>query len=480
MQSIHRHALAAPLAALFLAAAPGAASPQDTREAATQADEPARLGVELAAIATDVELTFDELHELLAWRHGRSPTGQSALRELVQLRLLDHIAEARGVVVSQAELNRGWKEFDDQLKADGDEGGARAYLETHGVTPETFREYLRLGIIHERLTRLALGLDEDAPLTGEQQTMWLENEVRGRGLVEKPLPWTDGVVATCGDMQLTSAEFIEHLRDQLPTEDVTDACYQLLLEKRVRARLPDVSAAAIERGVDEEIDRRRKNAEADPKFRGVKYEQLLGAQGLSIESMQRDPSVRAAALAHLWIDRTHTDEDVRAAYAAERDIFDGRYGEAVQIYALLLKAALFKNDLNPRTFDEAEKQLFELRAGVDTVEEFAELAGQHSEDKVTREKKGLLGSITRGASNVPEPIRRAAFEVLDRAPGSVAGRLIGPLRLNGGCVLVCLGDRRPAPNWETMSRHVRRSLRQRFLDESLHKSSVATWLETKK
>jgi hypothetical protein len=431
------------LAALALSAAAAAAA--TAQPALQDAPDERTLGKELAAVGTGLELTFEELDELLIWRYGRSPEGQGVLREFNKLLLLDALAAQEGIQITQADLNKSWKEFDEQVRVSGAADGLEDYLTQEGVTPQVFREYLRLGLLHERLTRKALGIADDAPLSGEQQTMWLEDVVRSRGFVEMPHPWSDGIVATCGDLSITRDAFITHLRGQLPQEEIQDACYELLLEKSIRQRLPDVSDEALDRAVYEEIARRRKATEADPKFQGTKYEQLLGAQGLSIEALARDPSVRVASLAQIWIGRTYDDEDLREVYTAERSYFDGLFGEAVEVYAIMLKAALFKNDYNPRTFEEAMRELAALKPTARNLDEFKRLALRHSEDTATSEEGGPLGFVVRGSLKIPEPIRGAAFDALAKNKGTVKGTVLGPLRLSNSAVLICLGDRRPAP-----------------------------------
>ena len=46
-------------------------------------------------------------------------------------------------------------------------------------------------------------------------------------------------------------------------------------------------------------------------------------------------------------------------------------------------------------------------------------------------------------------------------------------------LLAQLSNRLPSPTWETMSQHVHRELRRRFLEESLSRDSVITYLDSK-
>ncbi len=106
--------------------------------------------------------------------------------------------------------------------------------------------------------------------------------------------------------------------------------------------------------------------------------------------------------------------------------------------------------------------------------------GAQTLDALTREQGGEMGWVTRGLASVPEAIRARAFRALTEAKGPVHGTILGPVRMQGACLLLCLGERRPAPSWETMSRNVHGELRRRFLDGVVPKSSVATWSDVQR
>lgn len=444
---------------------------------ATPASAPSeRLGDDLAAYAAGSELGFAELDEHLLVRFGMGQDGRTALRQLLELRVLEELALEHGIDLSDAAVNRRWAELDKEVRESGVADGLKEYMAQNEVDPQVFREHLRLALVQEVLTRRALGIPEGGPLTGEQQTMWLEGVIKGRGYSEEPPPWTDGVVARCGGVVLHSDELANQLRSVLPDDTLTESCYLLLLEKECRRRMPDVSDEALARAVETEIARRRETAKDNPEFQGVPYEELLGAQGLSIDAVRRDPAIRVAALAHLWVDRSHPADALQAAYESERAFFDGRFGEAVETRILLLNAARFKNDLNPRTFEEAEAELTKLREKIGGPEDFARLAREQSEDVQSRELGGNIGLVTRESPGIPTAIRKAVWSEVDEAGGDSAhGHVLGPLRIQGGCVLVCIGVLHRAPVWEDMAEHVHRELRRRFLEDTLPRGSVITW-----
>ena len=441
-----------------------------------------QLGLDFAARAGEREVRFEELDELLVWRHGRSPDGRAALRQLLELSVLQELGAQAGLSVSEEALQRRMGELDREIRASGVEGGLAEYLRDSEVDAATFRRYLELAILHEDLTRRALDRPAEEPVSGEEQTAWLESVLEARGYEELPHPWADGVVAKSGTLVLRREDLARHLRTAVPRAEVRDACYEILLEREARARMPDLADEALERAVEAELERRGAEARSDPRFQGAAYEQLLDAQGLSLEALRRDPALRAAALAHAWVDRTWDDDGLRRVYEDERELFDGVYGEALELYAIHKRAARYKNDLNPRTFEEAEAELVALKGEIARAGDFQRLAALHSEDPSTRPQGGRIGFVSRSTPTVPPPIRAAVFDEVDaeRARGTtdaVIGRVLGPIRVTGGVVLVSIAARRPAPAWEEMASYVHRELRRRFLEETLARESVVTWLD---
>jgi hypothetical protein len=394
-----------------------------------QAPDKPRLGVELAAIGPDCHLTFAELDDLLLARHGNSPLGQDTLGALAQLVVVEELAKSEGISASRADLNQRWRTLEEQIISSGTADSLADYLEQQGIKRKTFQRHLRLSVLHERLARKSLGLGPDDPLSGEQQTHWLNGIVDSLEQKKGEYPWSDGTVLTIG---------------------------------------PHVSA---------EIARRRKAVEANSTFQGVAYEQLLKAQGLSLATVRRDPAIRAAAMAHLFVDRTHGDAELRAVYEEERNLFDSLHGEGHAISVLVLSAARFANELSPRTFEAAESELEAMKEQIASPKDFERLVGLHSDEPASQERKGYLGIITRGSRLVPETVRAALWAHIDKGVDSPEGSLLGPLRLQGGVLLLQIGAYRPLPTWEQMRDHVHQELRRRLVSDALPRAAVSTWLD---
>ena len=438
-------------------------------------DVPLQAG-DVAATGRTSKLSFAELDEVLLWRFALTEKGRAALRQVLELIMVERLMEDARLEVSPAQLDARWAELDLETKAGGVAGGLEAYLLEQGIARETFREYLRLSIGQEVLARRALGIPERSPVTGEQQTAWLEEEIAARGYEEQKHPWEGGVIATCGDTVLTREKFLEHLRSVLERDELRQAAHESLLERRLRSKLPDVSDEALADAVDREIDQRRESAAGDPRYKGITYESLLGAQGLSIAALQRDPAIRSAALASLWMERNYDEDGLRAVYNEEREAFDRRFGEGAEVFAIVLKAARYKNQLNPRTFDEANQELDELAHEIEGLDEFQAQARRLTEDLPKREQDGLIGIVRRGQDGLAPVVVRAIERALDeRAERPLSGRVLGPFELQGASVLLCTGRHVPAPSWPKMRGHIESELRRRLFLEALSPDDIRLW-----
>jgi hypothetical protein len=423
-------------------------------------------------------LSLLELEVALLARYGRSERGKSILRHLLESRLVEQLTREQEITIADEVLEARWQELDIALIQSGEKAGLRGYLENTQVTEAVFRRYLLLSLGQEVLARRALGIPAEAKITGEQQRLWMEAVIDERGATTGAWPWEDGVVMRSGDLTLTRADFTEHLREQLSREDLLAVCHQALLLKRVRARMPDLAPQTVEAAVTAEIDRRRKESNSNPENLGVPYESLLGASGLDLEALRQDPAVPLAALAYLWVDRTNEEADLRRVYREERELFDGHYGTAVEARIVLLQCSELTNQFIPRTLDEGFAEASALRDRVLAGEAFSDLARQHSEDRISREAGGKIGWVRRANERVPLEIRQALFDFADRhTPASwkkltPAERILGPLRVPSGVVLIWVGELRPPDPWTEMARHVHRELRRRFLEECLKKEDV--------
>lgn len=430
---------------------------------------------DVVARAFDSVLVWRDLDPVLLARHAMAKEGRGALRHLAESRVLEIGARENGIEVPDRVLEARWKDLDQQILASGDKQGVAGYLRRGRLTRESFLSYLRLAVVHETLTRRALGLRDDAPVSGEQQQLWMDDALKVREYTEFLPPWKDGVAVRSAEFTITIPEFVRYMREHLPEDTLRDDCYHVLLERRLHARMPDLAEDKLRQYVAEEIQRRRDEAALDPRYAGVPYDKLIAAQGIVVESLPQDPSIRVAALARAWVDRSYSPDDLRRVYNDEREHFDGLFGASIDTYMLFLRAAELTNDFNPRTFAAADAELKRWKAEIHSFDDFKRLAREKSEDAPTRESGGSLDHVTALSPRVPPDIRAEVARALaidSGGPGAV-----GPVRTPTGCMLLWLGQRRPGASWDTMQKHVHRELRKRFVEEVLPRSRLSTQFE---
>lgn len=431
----------------------------------------ARLEAGLAVAVSDVHTVDDaQLDQLLLERFGMGSPGEQAVRFLAGIKLIEAVAAEQGLAISDEELRSRLVALDEQVRQDGAPNGLLAELTRTRLTAQAFRETLRTALLHERLTRLALELPDDEPVSPGSQELWLEQTLRERGWSRLPRPWVEGVVGLAGEEPITEAELAETLRAQLPEGDLRTALRHLLLVGAVEGALTGVPAAKLEAALDKEIGRRRAEAKAEPKYQGIPFESLLQAQGQTLESFRRDPVVRIAAFSTLWIDRRYDDDGLRSAYSAEQEFFDDRFGAAIRTRLLFLKAG----PTATRDFAQAEEEALTLGRRVTSEESFVALVRERSEERNTAPSGGDLGYVTRKLPGLPEEFATAIWSA---AEGQALPRLSNPVRLSAGVALFWLGHQRPAPAWDDLKGYVRTELRRRFLVERVPEDSIQTFLD---
>jgi hypothetical protein len=436
-----------------------------------------------AARHRETTISFPELDHLLLGRFALSKVGRETRLFLLKMRVIEAIAEEYGVIASEAEVDSMAAEIEKGVVAAGKANDLDDYLRRQKVPLEEFRESLRLAVLQQTLARRALGIPENQPISGEQQEMWIERAIGERGLEEFDAPWKDGVILTCGGVSIRRDEFLVFLRKRLDPVELRDALIGLLRVKAMRARMPDLTDGALATAVEEEIQGRRNEVMSDPRYQGIGYGQLLESQGILMDFWPSDPEIVGAALARLWVARSYDEGALRALYEDEREYFDGEFGEAVETWVIFFRAAQHPNELIPRGFEAAEKELYDISREIKSKEAFEAKVSSISEDRASREKKGFLGWVTRLARKGPNPARRAIFKALDSGaykPGSPKNsptRLIGPVRTKTGVLLLWLGERRPVPSWSSMLVYVHRELRKRFADQALAEEEIWTFLD---
>lgn len=444
----------------------------------TQAIAPRRDRVESGEVAAqlgDHAVSWAELDKVLLARHALGPIANNALQFLAESGLISHMGTEAGIRIAPTAVEARFAELDRQTRESGIEDGLDGHLERSNVKRADLLRALENQLVLAELTRRALGLPKGQSVPDHDQQIWLDQQLSQRPLERLARPWTDGVVARVGEVEIRADQLAVRLRDSLGRDRVRDALFQIMLAQRVEAQCADLPESAKDAAIELEIQRRREDTSSNPAYQGVSFDALLKAQGLDPEQYHHDPAVRIAALSNLVIDVRYAGAALEAAYRAEQQWFDDRFGESVRAYVIFAIAAETPDGIVRFTPETARARLKELRATLDSEPAFAATAGQLHQDPSNGIAATNLGRVHRADTRVDSEICNIVFAL--HASG-VTG-VSEPVDMSTGVALFYLGEHTATPEFAGLRDDVHTELRRRFLVELAPANRLVTYLDPK-
>ncbi|QDU83872.1 peptidylprolyl isomerase [Planctomycetes bacterium Pla163] len=456
----------------------GAQQPAAEAAPAVEAAAPRRDRVESGEVAAqmgDHVVTWAELDEVLLARHALGPIANEALQFLAQSALIGHLGSAAGIEITDAAVEARFEELDRRTLESGVEDGLDGHLRRSNVKRADFLRALENQLMLAELTRRALGLPKDRSVPDHDQQIWLDQQLAQRPLERIARPWTDGVVARLGEVEIRADELAVRLRDSLGRDRVRDALFQIMLAARVEAECAELPRSAVDAAIGLEIQRRREETASNPAYQGVSFDSLLKAQGIDPEQYHHDPAVRIAALSNLVIDVRYPADVLEATYRADKQWYDDRFGESVRAYVIFAIAAEKPDGIVRFTRETARERLTELRATLDSEPSFAATAGQLHQDTTNGIAATDLGRVHRADTRLDTEICDAVYALREKGVTGVSE----PVDMSTGVALFYLGEHRPTPDFAGMRDDVHTELRRRFLVDLVPANRLVTYLDPK-
>jgi len=399
----------------------------------------------------------------MAFHQRRQEVGRQACEVLVDAALIRQSATAKSLMPGEAEVRSYWQSLQAELRAAGQR--PEEFAAVRNTNEAELLDFLALQLAQERLVRNELRLGSHEKVSGDLQRLWVQEQRQRSNLVTDPdqLPASTAALVDgkpipmveLGMMLLRTADDAE--RQRFIQQVVYLQCLEAAGRKHgVEAGPADLAAA---------VSRMAKEAQSDPRYRGLSFERLLETQGLTTASLQRSRVFRAKVLLAKLGERLFSHTAFLAARDRDREGLLDACGPRRKLSMIFLRATDEPNALIPLDHAAANAQLLKLRDRLAT-EKFEVLARITSQEPQSRAQGGDLGWHHRRSKGLPEALLAAAFSL-------AAGEISAPITTEDGGFLVKVTEIEPTPTDEEWERRWREQQTQAFAAELLENAQLA-------
>lgn len=400
-----------------------------------------------------------EFERFLGSTSRNRPTGNDALRHLVQLDLVEREASSRNLQADPALVDSRLARLEAQMADAGFE--LDQVLAQRRLNRTEFRHLLAMSLLHEMMVRSDREMPANAEVPPELLNAW--SSERMEALLSAATEAPPGFALKVDSWAITIEELGATIYDALPNDRRCEDLRQLAVQQILADMATERGWTLTDDILETEVAWRRKRVEESPSFQGMSYEQLLAGGGSSLEAVRRSAELRAAGHLRLLARERFDLAWLATLSETQRTDYLDRLGGAREIGLFLLHATPNPEgplDLSP---SDAAEELARHRAASVTPAAFLQLAGRMSEHEPSRRQGGVLGWVHRKEEGVDPAICAAAFQA---EPGTV----FGPFPTRDGQALICVLATRPEPTDEELLEGIRRdkhiALKRAVLEES--------------
>lgn len=400
------------------------------------------------------EVTDRQYHAYLTASYRGDELFDSLLEQMVKESVIRGEARKRKLTVSKEELERRLRDLDLRFKASsGGQSGLNEYMEEQEIDEEEFYRALNLSIVHEAMARADFGIGVNEEISVEKLNIWLKDRV-GKTPVETNGA-APGVVAVINGDAVTEDVFGSRLFALIPRKKATSLLTEMIGIELIRRKAGEMDVTLEDKDLDREIGEREAVLQAKAGFSSITYEGYLkAARGQTVEQLKESDKFQGEVLLKKICESLHHEAYLQDFFDENRAFFNRRYGKAVQISTIFLKAVKFPNQFINRKYDEAREELEAIKARLANEEvTFSNMARIYSEHE-SRKNGGDLGFIAPGTPGLEEIAGQALL--------AGVGDILGPFDTDAGCHLIEVTGRRDDPEFEQIRGDVVREARQRY------------------
>ncbi len=414
-------------------------------------------------LGKEAKITRSELALEFARRYGNEERGKAALEHLLERALVLEAAQKKAISAPSTAVDQRLEQLGKMLASQGK--NLDSYLRQINLSRKQMREAVEVTILQDVLIAKASALASTSEVTPAQRLLWMKQTRRKAKIELDPNKLQRGIVAAWGKTQLSSLDLGQILLQRADRKNELKFAQQIVLRKIFTHEADRLNIVVTEQDRRQEVERRRRKVESDPRYGNVPYEQFLRANGTSMEELTKSPVMIAMIQQRKIIERLHSDSSLRKELEANRAAINKRLGPQRHLQFVLVRALEKPNDFIKLTFEEALKRAEEAKKRASDGMNFADVARIYSDDPYTKINGGDIGLVTQGADNLPAA-------VLDRAFSLLPLRVSKPIRGPKGYYLVMVKNITPPPEDPVLIRRMRSELNNKYLQEVLRAAEI--------
>ena len=376
-------------------------------------------GQEATVTATDLALE-------MAFHLRRKDEGRAACEQLVGARLVKLAAEQQHLTASDEEARNEWLELQRQLRGAGRSPKTKPIV--RNSSEAELLAYFSVPVLLRKLVRAELAMKPSENVGGEMMQLWLQEARKQRQVVDDPELLPIGTAARIGTEPVSMLDLGLLLLRTSSEEQRDHFVRQVVVLQATESLALQLKLSVTPEELQRQLELRREDAAADPRFQGLAFEQLLKAQGVTSAWLLQSRVFRAQALQQKIVQHNHPAALLQAELQEHRDSVIDRVGPRRRLGVIFARALDEPNALVPRNFEAAVAHLQKAKARLDK-DPFDFVAAVESDDPATKARGGDLGWFQRSDSSLPANVISAAFAMQK-------DRVSEPLRGRDGCYLV--------------------------------------------
>ena len=373
-------------------------------------------------------VSAEELAVELGRRYGRTDQGVAAREFMIQLELVRGAAEADGLMPTSTETMTWIAQLEQRLQQAGT--SLDAMMAQKGMTRAQFEPFAAIQLAQERLVRAELELEPHEPIPPGTMELWLSDAREAQSVEVRPERLRAGVVARIGNREITETALGHTLASTTDPQSRQKFIRQIVLRRCIEARAKARGISVSDAEMQQEVAARKAEANSNPQYKGVPFEQLLATQGTSIEELLKSPVLRAQVLERKLLQELLPDEELERELEQDPDAVMRRHGARRRLSLLLVSTVEGEQ--------QARARVEQIRERIEREMPFAEAARTYSDDPQGRISGGDAGWHHADGSALPAAVVEAAF-------ANEVGALSQPIETEFGYFLVRVAGVEPEP-----------------------------------